>query len=471
MIRRHGGQRSLFEAAVGSVEEFLDAPLTRLDALLDDEALVATVVERLAQRWPQSRGRGRPGTPADVALRLLVLQRLRGWTFDETEREVRLSLAYRWVTHVYMGRVPDAKTILRLSQVIGDDGIRTLHARIVAMGIQELRLQGRRARVDTTVVETNIHYPTDSTLLRDGVRVLTRTVQRLIAAAGTPGLHLRNRLRAVNRRVRDIGRASLGRATEGRARLQQGYRRLLALTGGTLREARRVQQQLTETPPRLASAAAQRVVQRALAVLATFLPRVEQVIAQTRARVWGGDTHYPDKLLSLFEPHTEAIRKGKAAKPTEFGHLVTVQEVEQGLVVDYEVYEHRPADSALLLPAVEHHQTLFHRAPQLLAADAGFWSGKNRQAAEDAGVKHVCVPATGRPSKTQHERQHQRWFRRGQRWRTGSEGRVSVLKRRDGLARCRYRQFHGIQRWTGWGILAHNVHLLITRPKRSKTAS
>ena len=140
------------------------------------------------------------------------------------------------------------------------------------------------------------------------------------------------------------------------------------------------------------------------------------------------------------------------------------------LIVHYEVYEHRPADTTLLLPAINCHKTVFRHAPRLLAADAGFWSAENREQAENAGVKQVCVPATGRPSKAQRQRQHQRWFRRGQRWRTGSEGRVSVLKRRDGLDRCRYRRFSGIQRWTGWGVLAHNVRLLIGRTDQRSPA-
>ncbi len=464
MIRRYGGQRSVFEAAVGPVADLLDEPLRRLDTVLEDEDLVTTVLHRQAQRWPHSRTRGRPGTPADVALRLLVLQRLKGWTFEGTEREVRASLVYRWVTRIYLGRVPDAKTLLRLSQVVGADGVRALHDRVVALGIAQVKVQGRRARVDTTVVETNIHYPTDSALLADGVRVLTRAVQRLETATGQMGGRIRNRLRAVGRRVREISRASRVRTQAGRQRLVEGYRRLVALTRATVRDALRVLQEIDSQARQAASAQTARVMARARGVLETFVPRVEQVIQQTRARVWGGDTHYEGKLLSLFEPHTEAIRKGKAAKPTEFGKLVKIQETERGLIIDYEVYERRPADQALLLPAVNRHQQVFGRPPRLLAADAGFWSAENRQAAEQAQVRQVCVPMNGRLSATQRQRQRQRWFRRGQRWRTGCEGRISVLKRRDGLTRCLYRGFTGMQRWVGWGVVAHNLHLLIYRP-------
>jgi len=465
MIRRFGGQRSLFEAAVGPVEALLDEPLRRLDALLDDEALVNTVLQRQAQRWPQSRWRGRPGTPADVALRLLVLQRLRGWTFDETEREVRASLVYRWVTHLYLGRVPDAKTLIRLSQVIGKDGVRALHARIVRLAIPQAKVQGRRARIDTTVVETNIHYPTDSTLLTDGIRVLTRAMKRLETVPPILRYRVRNRLRAARRRVWEIVRASRRRGQAGQAQLKASYRHLLALTRATVRDARRVLRTLRPRARIAISAATARLLGRTRHVLRTFLPRVEQVIQQTRARLWHGDTHYREKLLSLFEPHTEVIRKGKAAKPTEFGHLVKLHEAERGLVVDYEVYARRPADKTLLLPALRRHQDVFGRPPRLVAADAGFWSKTNRDAAEAAGVKRVCVPVTGRPSAAQRQTQHQRWFRRGLRWRTGCEGRISVLKRRDGLARCLYHGFDGTQRWVGWGVIAHNIHLLITPPR------
>jgi IS5 family transposase len=465
MIRRYGGQRSLFEAALGAdtIEMLLDPTLRHLDEILADEQLVNAVFERQAGRFPHSRDRGRPGTPADVILRLLVLQRVRGWTFDETEREVRASLVYRWVTRIYLGRVPDAKTLIRQSLVLGDAGVRALHDRVVEVARTELKVQGRRARVDTTVVETNVHYPTDAALLLDGIRVLTRTAHRVAASTGHAALRIRDRLRAANRRVREIGRASRGIARHGRERLQDGYRRLLALTRATLRDARRVHDVLGQTPLQPVRAAIWRAVLRARDILRTFTPRVAQVIAQTRARVFSGDIHYPEKLLSLFEPHTEAIRKGKAAKPTEFGHLVKIQEVEHGVVVDFEVYEHRPADTSLVAPTIDRHKQVFGRAPYLLAADAGFWSGENRKIAEEAGVKRVCVPTTGRPSEAQRARQHQRWFRRGQRWRTGSEGRISLLKRRDGLSRCRYRQFSGSQRWTGWGVLAHNIRLLLNR--------
>jgi IS5 family transposase len=184
-------------------------------------------------------------------------------------------------------------------------------------------------------------------------------------------------------------------------------------------------------------------------------------MAQTRARIFNNDTHYSDKLFSLFEPRTEAIRKGKAAKPTEFGKLLKVQEAEHQIVVDYQLYEQRPEDQSLVVPTIEAHVRVFGRAPQLLAADRGFWSAANKRAAKEKGVKKVCIPALGRLKPEQAAEQRQRWFRRGQRWRVGCEGRISVLKRRDGLARCRYRGMDGMRRSVGWGVVSNNLWVLM----------
>jgi IS5 family transposase len=185
--------------------------------------------------------------------------------------------------------------------------------------------------------------------------------------------------------------------------------------------------------------------------------RVRQVIRQTKARVFRGITQYPDKILSIFEPHTEVIRKGKASKPNEFGNLVKVQEAENQIITHYEVFAERPHDSELLVPAVEQHQRRFGRPPQRVAADTGFYSLKNERTIQAMGVRRVVVPSQRTKSSERRELQRTRWFRSGQRWRTGCEGRISVLKRRHGLSRCRYRGFGGMQRWVGLGVIADNI--------------
>ena len=192
-------------------------------------------------------------------------------------------------------------------------------------------------------------------------------------------------------------------------------------------------------------------------ILDQMLPLVRQMMRQTRARIFHGDTRTKGKIVSVFEPTTEVIRKGKTGKPTEFGKLVKLQEAENQIIVDYEVYAQRPSDTELLIPALEAHEAKLGRVPRLLAADAGFYSSKNETAAKAKGVKRVCIPNRSTKSADRRREQKKRWFRTGQRWRTGCEGRISVSKRRHGLNRCRYRGDDGMRRWVGLGVIADNL--------------
>jgi transposase, IS5 family len=187
------------------------------------------------------------------------------------------------------------------------------------------------------------------------------------------------------------------------------------------------------------------------------MPLVRQVMKQTRARIFRGNTRSEGKLVSLFEPSTEIIRKGKASKPTEFGKMVKVQEAENQIITDYEVYAQRPSDSDLLIPAIDTHQALLGRVPRLVAADAAFYSARNEAAAKAKGVKRVCIPNRSTKSLERKREQKKRWFRNGQKWRTGCEGRISVLKRRHGLSRCRYKGPDGMDRWVGFGVIGDNL--------------
>jgi IS5 family transposase len=191
--------------------------------------------------------------------------------------------------------------------------------------------------------------------------------------------------------------------------------------------------------------------------LETMAPRLQQVIRQTKARIFAGDTHAGGKIVSLFEPSTEVIRKGKAGKPTEFGKMVKLQEAENQIVIAYEVYDQRPSDSDLLIAAIETHQAKLGCTPRLVAADAAFYSAKNEAAAKAKGVKRVCIPNRSTKSAERRREQKKRWFRNGQKWRTGSEGRISVVKRRHGLNRSRYKGDAGMKRWVGLGVIADNL--------------
>jgi len=427
------------------------------DEVLADEAIVAIVYEGLAKRHPKSRCRGRRGAPADVVLRLLTLKHIRNWSYEELEREVRANLVYRDFTRVGAGKMPDAKTMGRWGVALGPQVIAQIHERMVAIAKEKGVVKGRKMRVDTTVVETNIHYPTDSSLLGDGVRVLTRIMKKITAIAGVVGTTLRDRSRSVKLRVLDIARAARSKAKPGREKLNRAYGQLLSSTSRVVGQAKRFAQDVAVGVKRAGSLSKQLALEGMRTEIERMVPLIRQVMKQTRARIFRGDTRSEGKIVSLFEPSTEIIRKGKASKPTEFGKMVKLQEAENQIIIDYEVYGQRPNDSDLLVAAIDTHQALLGRAPHLVAADAAFYSAKNETAAKAKGVKRVCIPNRSTKSPEREREQKKRWFRNGQKWRTGCEGRISVVKRRHGLTRCRYKGEVGMHRWVGLGVIADSL--------------
>lgn len=431
--------------------------MRQVDQVLTDPELLNTVYEALARRWPQSRTRGRKGTPAEVVLRLLLLKHIRNWSYAILEREVRANLVYRQFTRVGAERVPDAKTLGKLGLALGPEIIEKIHQRVVAIAQEKKIVQGRKLRVDTTVVETDIHYPTDSSLLGDGVRVLTRTMKQIAQLAGAAGAKLRDRTRAVRYRLIEIGRASRSRSEQGKEKLKQTYQKLLGATGRVVAQAQRFAHELATGVKHGASLVDQAMLEASRQYLETMIPRVKQVMRQTRERILKGNAHLAGKIVSIFEPHTEIIRKGKAAKPTEFGKMVKIQEAERQIITHYEVYDERPSDSDLFIPALEVHQRRLGRLPRLATADAGFYSANNERTAYGLGVKRVAIPNRSSKNPERKKLQKKRWFRNAQKWRTGSEGRISLVKRRHGLDRCRYKGQHGMKRWVGLGVIGDNL--------------
>jgi IS5 family transposase len=453
MTRRKQGQRVLWEGMIDEDVRALWEPwMIQADRLLEDDELIDRVYEAQGERHEHSATKGRSQTPAEMVLRLLLLKHVRNWSFDTLEREVRMNLAYRDFARIGMGKVPDAKTLARIAQALGGEVIAELHRRLVEIAQEEGVILGRKLRVDTTVVETNIHYPTDSSLLGDGARVLRRTMKKIEKQAGKLKRKVRNRTRSVSKRVIAIATASRHKGPEGEAKRKKQYKELLRFSRQVLNDAKRVIEEVAEM-----SARKKQGLRGLSQHLSEMAGRVRQVVKQAKVRVFDGVTQMPGKIVSLFEPHTEIIRKGKASKPTEFGKMVQVQETENQIITHYDVFDERPSDRELLLGAVEAHERVLGRVPHLATADAGYYSREQEQAVEAKGVKWVAVPNRNTKSAERKKKEHSRWFKKAQRWRTGCEGRISVLKRRHGLTRCRYRGAEGMKRWVGLGVMADTM--------------
>jgi IS5 family transposase len=436
---------------VPALPQTFEPELAQLDRLLEDDAIFGRIKADMTRRRPHSLSLGRPGTPVEVVLRLLVLKRLHGWSYEEVERFVRDSLVLRQFCRVYLKKVPDDTTLLRWAQVIAPATLAALNERVVALARQLAVTRGRKLRLDSTVVATTIHHPSDSSLLADGVRVLSRVLRRARAVLGE-GASLgkalfRTRLlsaRCLVQRLHRLGRRKGEAAAEA---MRQAYARLIAVARKTCAQASRVGTALRERP----ELPAQRLARQ----LDTFLPRVARAIAQAVRRVLHGETvPASEKIVSLFEPPTQIIVRHKAGKPVEFGRKLWLEEVEGGSVSGWRLLDQPGQDASHLLPSLAAHQERFGRPPWLVTGDRGVFSAENERRAKATGVARVVIPAVGTipPERVRAERQ--RWFRRGFRFRAGIEGRISVLQRCYGLDRCRE---DGMGRWIGWGIVAGNL--------------
>ena len=295
-----------------------------LDQLLDDEQLVELVYEALVRRHPKSRTRGRLGTPAEVVLRMLVLKHLHNWSFGVLEWEVRANLVYRQFTRVGGNKVPDAKTLGRQALALGPEVLQKIQQRVVGIAQENQIATGRKLRVDTTVVETNIHYPTDSSLLGDGVRVLTRVMKRVTGLAGREGTKFRDRSRSVKLRAVEIARVSRSKSIQGQQRMKDLYGKLLDASGRVARQAEQFANEIASGVKRSADVIQQAALEGMKKELEIMVGRVKQVRRQARERVFAGNTHVEGKLVSMFEHTTEIIRRGKAKQPTEFGKMIKV---------------------------------------------------------------------------------------------------------------------------------------------------
>jgi IS5 family transposase len=431
--------------------------LTQRDRVLDDNTLFQAVKAALARRCPRTRTDGRPSTPVEVILRLLVVKHLYGWSSEATERWVSDRLVLRQCCRVYVAPVPDDTTRLRWANLLQPA---TLHRRldqVVALARTLQVTRGRKLRIDGTVGETHIHHPTDSTLLYDGVRVLGRPLAKVRAllpqTAGVTRDAVRDRPRSAKRQRKRIMDAARQRGPEAADRMHTAYQRLLDSPQATVQHARPVGAVL------MAQGIAQG--QQLAATLAHMAPVVGQGIAQTTRRVLQGEVvPATEKVVSLFEPHTAISRPGTPGKPTEFGRVLWLDEVDGGIISRDTLLEGNPAEDAQLPPSLDHHRRIFTRPPRLLTGDRGIHSTANARYATTHGVKEVVLPKPGAKSAKRIAHEQQRWCRRGRDWRAGIEGRISGLKRRHTLDRCRYHGTAGLERGVGWGVLAHNLRVI-----------
>jgi IS5 family transposase len=456
MLREHYPIDKLFEEVLGYVPEM--APeLVKIDTYLEDEKLYRLIKKDLSKRWPKTLQTGRSSTPVDVVLRMLVVKRLHGYSYEETERNVSDSLRLRQFCRVYLNSVPDDTTLIRWANLIQPKTLEKFNQRITHLAIEHKVTRGRKLRTDGTVVESNIRSPSDSRLLADSVRVLARSAVRGRAILQAAGKKIEKSFedftQTAKRISHHIGETLRTQKEAARLAGRQQYQELLAITEQTIEWAVQTQKQLQKQSQLRAKRLAQ--------TLETFVPRARQVIDQTTRRILQGEqVPAGEKLVSLFEEHTDIIRRGKESHPVEYGHKIWLNEVEGGIVSHYRILDGNPSDEQQWKPSLKAHLATFQQPPVQASADRGLSSEPNETLAQDMGVQHVIIPKRGYRSKEREKHEHQAWFVKGRKWHAGVEGRISVLKRAHGLGRCLAHGLPGFHCWVGWGVIAGNLAVL-----------
>ena len=436
---------SLWETVLPPEIFQMNEELTKVDKLLDDECFFAPFREKFGTRM------GRPTTAVATYVRLMYLKHRYQLGYEVLVKEVSDSLAWRRFCHLALDdRVPDSTTLIKLTHKYGADTVRSLNDALVLKLKEGKVIRGRKLRIDTTVVESDIHHPTDMGLLNDGIRVITRVVSKLKEVI--PGIRSRfvKHTRKAKKVYLGLMKVMKGRNGKDKATLKNAQEKLIEITEETIAGGRAVQAELEllqEKPP---------LVDRLRGQLSEWIEAAEKVVWQTQ-EVIKGNRRLPRRLVSLFDVSARPIKRGKSRADTEFGRKVLLGETDHGIITTYDVLEENPSDTALLKPVVKGHKRLFRKRLKAVAGDRGFYSQANEDWLEGSGVKRVSIPKRGKTSGERRSYQKQSWFKRLQRFRAGIEARISLLKRKFGLKRSRLRGSPGVNIWVGQGIFAQNL--------------
>ena len=456
MFRTIGDGPSAWESRLPAEVLRLPEELARVDALLDDPVFFAPFAPYFHPVL------GRPSTPVECYLRLMFLKFRHRLGYESLCAEVSDSISWRRFCRIGLdGSVPHPTTLMKLTSRCGEAAVAGLNEALWAKAAGDKLLRTARVRADTTVIPANVAYPTDSGLLAKAVGKLVRTARRVQAAGGAPDTVMTDRRRAAARRVREIASKLRSRSKLGREEMTQAIRRvtgeLAGLAANTAAQAAAVLRNGRRALPKALSGRVRGRLRRALDELALTIERTGAIITQTRIRLAGQTPDGATRLVSLHDPDARPIRKGRIDRPVEFGYKAQVTDNDDGIILDYNVEYGAAADGPQLAPAVERVSRRAGRVPRAVTADRGYGQAAVERDLHELGVRTVAIPRQATTSTARKKLEHSRGFHKLVKWRTGSEGRISYLKRGYGWDRTRLDTRNGAAIWTGHGVFTHNL--------------
>lgn len=393
-----------------------------IDQVLSDE----NIILELAKDFPDT-ATGRNRTPVEQTLRFLVLKHQRGLDYRSLERTLKVNLEDRWFCKISGDNPPCFKTLQNQISQISEQAIKAINNRVMAEARKRKLTKGRKMRVDSTVTESNIHYPTDSSLIIDGIRKINKTLTKLNIIPKSYRTFKRKIRQQINI-IRTIGR-------KNKEVREKTIKTIVKMGKTVINKTKHFKRKSIKETRKI----------------------LEKIVAQTELVLQGEKPK--DRIVSIHDLDARPIVKGKVNKPCEFGQEVQVQEDEH-FITNWEI-NNKPSDTEFFSRAIDRHKELFDRPPNTVATDRGYWSPTNKEYAEDAGVKNVSMPKKGKLNEQEKEFQNTAQFKNAQRFRAGGEAKISLLKRKYKLDRCKYQGNAGMARWVGGGILACNLMTMV----------
>lgn len=443
-------QVTLLDAMLPPEFLVLNDEQAKIDAILNDHDFLEPFIKQFNTRI------GRPTVPVETYLRLMYLKSRYQLGYEVLVNEVSDSIKWRHFCKIPLDKkVPHSTTLIKLTKRYGSETVDNLNRILVEKARDKKIIRARKLRLDTTTVESDIHYPTDASLLADGIRVITRTVKKIKESGAAIRTEFQNRNRSTKRRILSIVKVLKRRSGEAYQEVRNITETIMDNAQATVDQAENVLCNARQYIYRQKT--------KGTAQIEKMVKSLEQVITVTKkilgqtAIIQQGNTVIPNRIVSIFDQDARPIKRGKLKAPTEFGYKLLLAESEERIITDYQVCDGNSADETLLVPSIDRNIEIFGRPPWGVATDRGFGNTHNDEALKERSIKRCSLPRKGKINRSRKEFQSQFWFKRLQAWRAGGEATISVLKRKYGLGRSLSRGAQGTKTWVGFGILTYNL--------------
>jgi len=410
-----------------------------------------------------SKDKGRPSISLDTFIRMMILKHYYNIGYKTLVEEVTHRIDLRYFCKIGLkDKVPDDSTLKKLAKKIGGEGIEEINKIVIKAALGSGKIKRKAIRIDTTVVESNISYPTDVSLIYKVVKGVERFAEKIKEDLKDCKVKVAKRSRKVKGKLLEVIRYIKGKGKKSKGLIKEKVNEMVQMAKKSVKESKRAIEVVKQKVKGAANEMGDRI-ERFLSKYEDFIERSDKLIEQSEKIVKGERVDAANRIVSLYDTDARAIVKGGINKEVKFGYKLSLSTVKEGIVTGYEVVKGNPSDKKLFKEAIKKNIEVFGRAPDACATDRGLYSKKNEDYAKEVGIKRVCLPKPGRKSQERKKIEESRWFKELKRFRAGIEANISLMKRKFGLRRSLILNIKGAYLWVSLSILAYNAHIIANK--------